>query len=111
MLFVLFFEVCPSGHRYGIETRNQNYFNDEYFEFLRSLGLTHVFLQGYWMASIFGLYETFREHIQYFCVIRLHGPDRKGIEKKAKKKWDQIIDPKDGESLTFNRPGDCVEFF
>jgi len=46
------------------------------------------------MSSTFGLYERFRDYIQDYCLIRLHGPDRKGIEKKAKKKWDQSIDPK-----------------
>ncbi len=97
-----FFKTCPSGNRYCIEARNKNYFNDNYFKFLNSRGLTHVFQQGYWMPPIFGLYERFRDYIQNFCVIRLHGPDRKGIEKKVKKEWDQIIDPKDGElqSLT-----------
>lgn len=92
-----FFETCPTGFRYGIETRNQTYLNDGYFGVLRALGLTHVFPQGYWMPSIFSLYERFHDYIQDFCVIRLHGPDRKGIEKKAKKKWEQIIDPKDDE--------------
>lgn len=54
-------------------------------------------LQGYWMPSIFQVYGQFKEHIKRHTVIRLHGPDRKGIEQKTKKKWDAIVDPKDGE--------------
>ena len=92
-----FFEACPSGYRYCIETRNKNYLNPKYFHFLKDLGLHHVFIQGYWMPSIFSLYKQHRELIQDFCLIRLHGPDRKGIEQKTGKKWDQIVDPKDME--------------
>jgi len=87
----------PSGFHYCIETRNQNYLNKPYFEFLQSIGLSHVFLQGYWMPSIFGVYGHFKEYIKNHTVIRLHGPDRKGIEQQTKNIWDSIIDPKDGE--------------
>lgn len=92
-----FFEGCPKGLRYCIETRNQNYLNRPYFEFLQSLGLYHVFLQGYWMPPIFETYGRFKDCIKDFTLIRLHGPDRKGIEKKTIKKWNAILDPKDGE--------------
>jgi len=30
-------------------------------------------------------------------VIRLHGPDRQGIEKKTGKRWNQLVAPKDEE--------------
>ena len=78
-------------------TRNQNYLNRRYFEFLQSMKLSHVFLQGYWMPPIFEIYGRFKEYIQNYTLIRLHGPDRKGIEKKTKNQWNSIVDPKDGE--------------
>jgi len=90
-----FFDDAPEGYRYCIETRNQNFLNQSYFESLKSMGLYHSFLQGYWMPPINGLYQEYQHLIEKFCLIRLHGPDRKGIEKKAQKKWDQIVEPKD----------------
>ncbi len=92
-----FFSQAPAGLPYCIETRNKNYFSDAYFESLNTMGLSHVFLQGYWMPSIFDIYKRFGHHINDFTVIRLHGPDRKGIEKQTKKKWHQIVAPKDNE--------------
>lgn len=92
-----FFSQCPPGYRYCIELRNKNYFNAGYFDFLEQNGLYHVFLQGYWMPSIFDLYDKFKDRINDFTVIRLHGPDRKSIEQKAGNNWNQILEPKDGE--------------
>lgn len=86
----------PRFH-YCIETRNQNYLNTAYFECLQALNLSHVFLQGYWMPSIFQIYKQFKHHIKNHTVIRLHGPDRKGIEQQTKNQWNAIVDPKDGE--------------
>ena len=93
----VFFNQCPAGIRYCIEIRNQNYLKKGYFDFLNSHGLYHVFLQGYWMPSIFDIYEQFKVHIKDFTVIRLHGPDRKKIEKNAGNQWNRILEPKDDE--------------
>jgi uncharacterized protein YecE (DUF72 family) len=95
--FEAFIEKCPSDYIYGIEIRNPNYLNKKYFEFLNANGLLHVFLQGYYMPSIFPLYESYKSHIKDQTVIRLHGPDRSGIEKKTAGDWSQIVEPKDEE--------------
>ena len=42
-----FFTQLPTDFQYGIETRNPNYINQKYFQFLNSQNLHHVFLQGY----------------------------------------------------------------
>lgn len=98
-----FFERLPPKFHYCIEVRNQNYLNKPYFEFLESMKLSHVFLQGYWMPSIFQVYAHFKDYIKRHTVIRLHGPDRKGIEQQAKNKWNAIIEPKDGELNNLSR--------
>ena len=90
-----FAEKLPGGQRYCVEIRNPNYLNPSYFGFLANLNLCHVFLQGYYMPPIFNLYEKHRVHIKDHTVIRLHGPDRQGIEKKTGKDWSQLIAPKD----------------
>jgi uncharacterized protein YecE (DUF72 family) len=97
--FGAFAEQLPPGPPYAIETRNGNYINREYFAFVAQHGLIPVLLQGYWMPSVVELYERWGELIrrQEMVVIRLLGPDRKGIEQRTNKRWDQIVDPKDRE--------------
>jgi uncharacterized protein YecE (DUF72 family) len=95
--FEAFIKECPSDYYYGIEIRNPNYLNNSYFQFLHSNNMSHVFLQGYYMPSIFPLYQSYKKFITGQTVIRLHGPDRSAIEKKAANDWSQIIEPKDNE--------------
>ncbi len=81
----------------GIEIRNPNYLNKSFFEFLNSVDVHYVFLQGYYMPDITGIFRSFAGSFNDRCVIRLHGPDRKGIEKKSSGVWNQIYDSKDQE--------------
>ena len=93
--FGKFVEKLPKGFSYFIELRNPNWLNARYFDFLQNANLYHVFLQGYYMPSIFDLYRKYKNKIQGKTVIRLHGPDRDNIEKKTGKDWSQIVAPKD----------------
>lgn len=97
----VFTERFEGVHAFSVETRNPNYLSDTYFTCLNEQKLHHVFLQGYYMPSIFDLYQKHREQIKQSTVIRLHGPDRKGIEVQTGKDWSRIVDPKtkDIESL------------
>jgi uncharacterized protein YecE (DUF72 family) len=92
-----FFNECPAEYSYAVEIRNPNYLNREYFEFLGSHGLSPVFLQGYYMPSILEVYRKHKSLLKELVVLRLHGPDRKGIEKMTAGKWDRIVSPKDDE--------------
>ena len=98
-LFEAFIQQLPTSYQYALEIRNPNYLNESYFEFLSRNRLSPVFLQGYWMPPVTDLYEKWRSLIlqQEEVVIRLHGPDRQGIEKKTGKRWNQIVAPKDQE--------------
>jgi uncharacterized protein YecE (DUF72 family) len=98
-LFAAFAQQLPGEYLYGLETRNANYLNKAYFEFLNQNGLIPVFLQGYWMPSVVSVYEQWRELVlqQEQVVIRLHGPDREGIEARTGKQWDRIVEPRDEE--------------
>ena len=95
--FALFIEKCPSELQYGVEIRNPNYLNVSYFEFLKEFNLTHVFLQGYYMPSIFPVLKSFSHLLKDCVVIRLHGPDRKGIESESRGVWNRILQSKDTE--------------
>jgi len=90
-----FIEQLPADFTYCVELRNPTWINKRYFDFLAEKRLHHVFLQGYYMPSIFELYSKFRELIQKATVIRLHGPDRKAIEDQTGKDWSQIVASKD----------------
>jgi uncharacterized protein YecE (DUF72 family) len=89
----------PADRQFAVEVRNPKYLNEAYFELLAQYGLAPVLLQGYWMPPVAQVYERWRSLVgqQPFTVIRLLGPDRKGIEKETGKKWDRIVAPKDGE--------------
>ena len=65
--------------------------------FLRDHGLGHVFLQGYYMPPIFGLYERYADQLTDDVVIRLHGPDREGMEERTGQDWSKIIEPRDAD--------------
>lgn len=95
--FEVFIAKCPSHYTYALEIRNPTYLNKQYFEFLNGNKLYHVFLQGYYMPPIFPLYQSYKNYIKDVTVIRLHGPDRSGMEKKTQGDWSQIIEPKDDE--------------
>jgi uncharacterized protein YecE (DUF72 family) len=94
-----FLAQLPSDYRYGVEIRNPKYLSEAYFGLLAQHGLSPVLLQGYWMPPIAQVYEQWRPLLgqQQFAVIRLLGPDRKGIEKETGKRWDRVVAPKDDE--------------
>jgi uncharacterized protein YecE (DUF72 family) len=94
-----FVRQLPEPYPYAVEIRNPQYLSRSYFEFLNRNGLVPVFLQGYWMPSVVQVYRNWRSTIleQHTVVIRLHGPDRKGIEEETGKRWDRIVAPKDKE--------------
>jgi uncharacterized protein YecE (DUF72 family) len=97
--FQAFSQQLPSGYQYAVEIRNARYLNRSYFEFLGRNGLRPVLLQGYWMPSIAEVYDEWRSLLAQHdvVIIRLLGPDRKGIEKQTGKRWNRIVAPKDEE--------------
>jgi uncharacterized protein YecE (DUF72 family) len=95
--FTEFISACPSNYNYAVETRNPNYLNERYFDFLNAQNLFHVFVQGYYMPAISEVYKKNSGYIRDLAVIRLMGSDRHGIEERAGNKWDAIIDPRDKE--------------
>ncbi len=49
------------------------------------------------MPPITEIYSKFKKYINNLVVIRLHGPDRKGIKKMANENWNQIYINRDTE--------------
>jgi uncharacterized protein YecE (DUF72 family) len=99
--FAAFAGQLPAGYPYGVEIRNPKYLNDAYFRFLSANKLIPVLLQGYWMPPIWEVYAEHRERIldHRTAVVRLLGPDRKGIEELTGKRWNSLAAPKDEELL------------
>lgn len=84
---------APQKFQYYIEIRNPNYLKEQYFDFLTKQKLGHVFLQGYYMPSIFEVHENFKKKLVCPVVIRLHGGDRMEIEAETKEQWNGIVAP------------------
>jgi uncharacterized protein YecE (DUF72 family) len=97
--FAAFAKQLPRDYPYSVEVRNPKYLNEAYFRFLSASKLIPVLLQGYWMPPIWEVYAEHRERIldHETAVIRLLGPDRKGIEELTGKRWDSLAAPKDEE--------------
>ena len=95
--FESFIESIDKKYIYGVEIRNPNFLKKPFFEFLERNKLAMVFLQGYYMPPIWEVFNEYKEQIKSTAVIRLHGPDRSGIEKKTGSIWNQIVEPKDDE--------------
>ncbi len=96
--FKIFFdEIGSDAPKIAVEIRNPNYLNKSYFKFLADLNVTPVFLEGYYMPSIVDTYNDNKELIKGSALIRLHGPDRKGIEKLAQDNWNKIYINRDKE--------------
>jgi len=93
----VFIQALPIGFLYAVESRNPNYLNQRFFTCLKSLNLTHVFLQGYYMPSIFDVYEKHKNLLGETVVVRLHGPNREDIEALTGNKWGEIVEPRDRE--------------
>jgi uncharacterized protein YecE (DUF72 family) len=88
----------PKDHVWCIETRNPNYLNASHFDFLQGRRLAHVFLQGYYMPPIFGVYDRFADKLADNVVIRLRGPDREGMEERTGNDWSRkLVEPRDAD--------------
>lgn len=94
-------EKLDQNYLWGVEIRNPNYLNNSFFSFLLEYGFIPVFLQGYYMPPVVELIEKFFDYLKGTVVIRLHGPDRKGIEEASGGNWNKIIEPKDEEINQF----------
>lgn len=95
--FESFMQNIKTDFQFGIEIRNPNYLNKKYFEFLKVNNLSMVFLQGYYMPPVWEVFKTAKDFLISPVVLRLHGPDRSGIESKTGNVWNQIVEPKDDE--------------
>jgi uncharacterized protein YecE (DUF72 family) len=102
-VFGAFIRECPKGYQYGIEVRNPNYLNDVLAAFMEKEGIIPVLLEGYYMPPVRETAEALSAAIRKTVVLRLHGPDREGMEEKTGKQWDRIVAPKDAELKGISR--------
>jgi uncharacterized protein YecE (DUF72 family) len=81
----------------GIEVRNPNYLKPPFFELLNKLNISMAFLEGYFMPPVLEVYNNHKKFIKKLTVLRLHGPDRKGMEKLSNEKWNKIYVQREDE--------------
>lgn len=106
-----FLAAMPRDIPLGIESRNPNYLSRPYFDLLAAHGVAHVFLQGYYMPPVWdvaarpgGMPAVLPRMAPEppaarppAHVIRLHGPDRAGIEERSGGAWNRIVEARDDE--------------
>ena len=90
-----FLKHAPKGYQYAIETRNPNYLAEDFFDFLRERSLSFVLLDGYYMPPVAEVAAKHDVRTAEYSIIRLHGPDRQGMEELTGGLWGEIVDPKD----------------
>jgi uncharacterized protein YecE (DUF72 family) len=96
----VFFAALPAGGPpCVVEPRNPRWLDAAYFAFLRRRGLGHCFLQGYYLPPIAELAAQWGGELAGPApvVLRLHGPDRAGMEQAAAGRWDRIVQSRDEE--------------
>jgi uncharacterized protein YecE (DUF72 family) len=92
-----FLDSIPRALPLGVEIRNPQWLDTRYFTLLAEKRVSHVFLQGYFMPPIARTFRRFGGLLTDSSVVRLHGPDRGGIEKVTGESWNRIVAPKDDE--------------
>jgi uncharacterized protein YecE (DUF72 family) len=92
-----FLRALPRTWPLGMEMRNPNYLDGQFFDLLRELDVAPVLIQGYYMPPLWEVYEKHADRCSDLVALRLMGPDRGSIEEAAGGKWDRLIEPKDGE--------------
>ena len=92
-----FVSQLPQDYCWCVESRNPNYLNGRYFNFLQANGLAHVFEQGYYMPPVLEIYRRHADLLSETAVIRLHGPDRGAIEGRTGKEWNRIAEPREAD--------------
>ncbi|MFC1794161.1 DUF72 domain-containing protein [Planctomycetota bacterium] len=90
-----FFGQAPKGFDYAIETRNKNYIAEDFLDLLRKRGLGFVLLEGYYMPHIAEVVAKHDIRTAKSSIVRLHGPDRQGIEERTGGLWNEVVEPKD----------------
>jgi uncharacterized protein YecE (DUF72 family) len=92
-----FLASAPPDWPYAVEIRNASWLDGPYFELLRSRQVSVVLIQGYWMPPIADVYARSEGLLRGPVVVRLHGPDRSGMEEKSGGAWNRIVEPRDAE--------------
>ncbi len=87
----------------GLEIRNPNYLNKNFFDFLTLSKIIPVLLVGYYMPDIQETYLKFKDYFKNRIVFRLHGPDRSEIEKLSKENWNKIYIDRQKEIIQLSR--------
>jgi uncharacterized protein YecE (DUF72 family) len=92
-----FLDAVPRSLPLGVEIRNPSWLDGRYFSLLAEKRVSPVLLQGYFMPPVTETYRRFGGLLQDCSVVRLHGPDRGGIERVTGESWNRIVAPKDDE--------------
>lgn len=85
-----FAAALPRDVQFGIEIRNPNYLTPEFHALLQRHNLAFVLLHGYFMPPAWDVAKQGALDSYPVLVLRLHGPDRSGIEELTGNVWNRI---------------------
>ncbi len=88
-------ELPTDDWNFALETRNPRYLTPEFFAFLDEHRISPILVDGYYLAPASQTFAIARPYMRSPVILRLMGPDRRGIEKLTKKKWNQVVQPMD----------------
>ncbi len=94
-----FFSLLPDSLPYTVELRNPAWMDATYFSFLEERQIGPVLLSGYWMDDLATQLQRAGSHLYSPFCVRLHGEDRKEIEKESGGKWNRILESHDQEMI------------
>jgi uncharacterized protein YecE (DUF72 family) len=95
-----FFALLPDSLPYALEIRNPAWMDASYFSFLEERQIGPVLLSGYWMDDLDAQLQQSGTHLHSPFCVRLHGEDRKEMEKESGGRWDRILENHDQELRT-----------
>lgn len=99
-----FLSALPGDLPYGVEIRNPRWIDGPWFDLLAEKRAASVLLQGYWMDDLADTLARFGGRIRGRACLRLHGPDREGMEERTREDWSRIVRSQD-EDLARIVPG------
>ncbi len=112
-----FFSSLPEDIRsenepwFGVEIRNPQYFSGGFFRLLDRYSISPVLIHGYYLPPAYKTIESFIADIgtKAPVVLRLHGPERKEMDRLSEKKWGRIIRPMDDDLMLIAKAARMLE--
>jgi uncharacterized protein YecE (DUF72 family) len=90
-----FLASVSDGVCLAVEVRNPQFLRPALYDLLSRHGAGLVLTDGYHLPPVRDVFDGVGALPGQFCVLRLLGNDRRGIEVRTKERWDRVVEPRD----------------